>query len=148
MVNMKKQDYSSPYGFWKVTTEGDCEGRSTRQLGIHAGFIDDIALALADQCCYSLTFTKVDPYYLKHMPPKANKVDVTLDIDSGTWNMDKAQRVAFMEQMLKGRNVRVSEGKSYASVTISTNRKTQEELRQEILAKLTDEEKAILGLEV
>lgn len=28
------EDYKNPYGIWIVTTEGDCEGRSTRHLGV------------------------------------------------------------------------------------------------------------------
>lgn len=26
----KRHPYTNPYGMWKVTTEGDCEGRSSR----------------------------------------------------------------------------------------------------------------------
>ena len=33
--------YDNPFGIWHVTTEGDCEGRSTRDLGIHEGYIDE-----------------------------------------------------------------------------------------------------------
>lgn len=48
--------YDNPFGIWHVTTEGDCEGRSTRDLGIHEGYIDEIALALADKCCSIMRF--------------------------------------------------------------------------------------------
>lgn len=37
------EDYKNPYGIWIVTTEGDCEGRSTRHLGVFQEYIDDIA---------------------------------------------------------------------------------------------------------
>lgn len=47
----------SPIGWWKVTTEGDVEGRSTTQLGTHYGHIAEIALSLKG-CCYSLLFEK------------------------------------------------------------------------------------------
>ena len=29
-----KKPYDKAYGFWHVTTEGDCEGRSTTDLGV------------------------------------------------------------------------------------------------------------------
>ena len=48
--------YNNAYGLWEVTTEGDCEGKSTRKLGVYEGFIDDIAFALVGSCCYSLRF--------------------------------------------------------------------------------------------
>jgi hypothetical protein len=48
-----------PVGYWEVTTEGDCEGRSTRHLGIHRGHICEIALALAGAAEYSLKFEQV-----------------------------------------------------------------------------------------
>lgn len=46
--------YDNPFGIWHVTTEGDCEGRSPRDLGFHEGYIDEIALALADKCFYEI----------------------------------------------------------------------------------------------
>lgn len=52
--------YDNPFGIWHVTTEGDCEGRSPRDLGFHEGYIDEIALALADKCFYSLYFVAIN----------------------------------------------------------------------------------------
>lgn len=46
----------SPVGWWKVTTEGDCEGRTTEQLGTHYGHVAEIAFSLG--CAYSLRFEK------------------------------------------------------------------------------------------
>ena len=43
---MNRKKYTN-YGTFKVTTEGDCEGKSTRDLGVHTGYIDEIAFALA-----------------------------------------------------------------------------------------------------
>lgn len=143
---MDKNEYKKPYGIWEVTTEGDCEGRSTRRLGVFEGYLDDIALALADKTYYSLHFTKIDIHTLDHVPPKKNSVEVTLNIESGTWDMTKGARAAYAEQMLKDRDVRVEMGENYASFKIVSGRKTQAELRQEILAKLTPKERAILGV--
>ncbi|MFA5186530.1 MAG: hypothetical protein WC551_08660 [Patescibacteria group bacterium] len=46
----------SPTGWWEVSTDGDCEGKSTNNLGLHYGHIGDIALALAGAAMYSLYF--------------------------------------------------------------------------------------------
>lgn len=43
----KENTLGSPIGEWKVTTEGDCEGRMVKDLGVFKGHIVDIALKLA-----------------------------------------------------------------------------------------------------
>ena len=54
----KLQEWAdSPVGWWKVTTEGDVEGRSTDQLGTYYGHVAEIAFSI-DRCCYSLLFEK------------------------------------------------------------------------------------------
>ena len=52
--------YTNAYGFWQVSTEGDCEGRTTRVLGTFKGRVDEIAFALAEKSSYKLTFKAVD----------------------------------------------------------------------------------------
>ena len=49
----------SPVGWWKVTTEGDCEGRSVTHLGTHYGHICEIDLGLAGAAYYGLHFEEV-----------------------------------------------------------------------------------------
>ena len=143
---MKRQEYSV-YGVFKVTTEGDCEGRSVRDLGTYKGYIDEIAFALADKCYYSLTFHQINPEEHKlDMTPKRKEIDITLDIDSGTWDLEEKDRIKYFKNLFKDRHIEVSNGNSYVCVKISTNKKTKEEKRQEILDRLTDEEKEILGL--
>ena len=143
---MKRQEYSV-YGVFKVTTEGDCEGRSVRDLGTYEGYIDEIAFALADKCYYSLEFHKINPEKLKlDMTPKRKSVDIHLDIDSGTWDLEGKDRIKYFKDLFKDRDIEISNSNSYAGVKISTNKKTKEEKRQEILNRLTDEEKEILGL--
>ena len=138
-------DYKNPYGIWQVATEGDCEGRSTRQLGIFQGYIDDIAFALAEKCYYSLRFKKISIDI--PTPTKAiGEVSVTLDIGSETWELTPEQRVDFFRNMLYKREVFVSKNSEYASVTLCNPR--IENVKREIaLAKLTPEEKSLLGLE-
>lgn len=141
---MTMQDYLNPYGTWRVTTEGDCEGKSTRDLGVYVGYIDDIAFALSEKCFYALEFTKVCADVPKPKTIREN-VNVNLNIESKTWKMSSKERVLFFQNMLKGRDVHVSEGTSYASVTLSKD--NIELTKREIaLSKLTDEEKELLGL--
>ena len=46
---------------WHVTTEGDCEGRTTKDLGFHVGEVAAIASNLSRQSCYRLSFEEVKP---------------------------------------------------------------------------------------
>jgi len=107
------EKYKNPYGFWEVTTEGDVEGKTTKHLGTHKGYLDEIAFALADKCYYSLRFKLKEE--LK--PTHHNKVHVSLPIESGTWD-DKEMRINFFKEMLKDRPVKVSEGQYFASVLL------------------------------
>jgi hypothetical protein len=66
----------SPVGLWKVTTEGDCEGRSTKNLGVHRGHICEIAMALSGATFYSLDFQPVPEPSM----PKARDVRATANI--------------------------------------------------------------------
>lgn len=87
MTKKLAESYKKAYGFWEVTTEGDCEGRSVSRLGIYEGYIDEIALALADRCYYSLCFRPIDPRALD-LTPKRKSVEISFDIGSNTWDMD------------------------------------------------------------
>lgn len=141
---MNKKEYTN-YGTFEVTTEGDCEGRSTRNLGIHTGYIDEIAFALADKCYYTLCFKLVEPTSLD-LTPKKDTVKISLDIDSGAWDLNVADAKDYFEHFFVNRDVEVVGTHGYGSCTISTHKETIEEKKEKILQKLTDEEKQILGL--
>lgn len=147
--------YKSPYGIWTVTTEGDCEGKSVNNLGTFEGYIDEIAFALAGQAYYALQFRPArqlaDPDFAK----PGIKVNISLDIDSGTWDLHGKDRADFFRKLLAGRNVTVQEGQYFASVTIIDGSSPEEVLRKErdlkrkqALAKLTQEEQDLLGIGV
>ena len=70
-VSELPEDYQNLYGLWKVTTEGDEEGRTTKSLGIYEGWVDEIALYLSDKCYYSLTFTA---YHINKVPVSSNYI--------------------------------------------------------------------------
>ena len=142
---MLNPNYLNPNGVWQVTTEGDCEGKSVRNLGVFSGRLDEIAFALSKKAMYSLTFKKLD--LSVHTPTEVRReVTIALDIDSGVWDMTASERVGTIREMLKdAENIFVSEGSTYKSVTLSRE-DAQEEIRRSALAKLTDEEKSALGL--
>jgi hypothetical protein len=85
-----KKTIPSAYGTWNVTTEGDVEGRSTRQLGTHTGFIDDIAFKLADQAYYGLRFDPVDPAEIETCTRVRVRVQVSIsasELVRGSWTV-------------------------------------------------------------
>jgi hypothetical protein len=126
-VTNLKNGYDSPLGMWHVTTEGDCEGRTTLDLGYHEGHIVDIAYGLADKCCYSLQFSRVKPDQLPKakQPKNIKSVSISLNIDSGTWDreMNGARRASSIDYLLKKSPSKVpfvgaQEGQYYAAVNL------------------------------
>jgi hypothetical protein len=140
------------YGIWHVTTEGDEEGRTTRDLGVHEGYIDDVAFALASRQFYSLDFELVDTLKWKTLPV-STQANVRLKISTGTWDMLADARVGFFRQMLAGRDVTITKSNYFASVALtrgadgeSIARARTAAQRSAALAKLTEVEREVLGL--
>lgn len=115
LIHMIGEQYINPHGAWKVTTEGDVEGRSIRQLGTFEGYIDDIAKGLADKVFYSLQFKRMGDTITVPEPKDVKCVNVSLDIDSNTWNMTRDIRADLMSEVLKDRPVKITEGNYFAS---------------------------------
>lgn len=118
-TDLIEESYRKSYGAWKVTTEGDVEGRTKKHLGTFEGHIDEIAKALADEAYYSLQFTRIGDHIQVPPPTKKKKVSCTLNIDSRTWDMSREERALVMREVLKDRPVSVSEGNYYASFVIN-----------------------------
>lgn len=133
------------YGTFRVTTEGDCEGRGTTDLGVHTGYIDEIALALADKCMHTLRFTMMNLKELD-LTPKKDMVQIGFDIDSGTWDLNTEDAMTYFKNIFKDRDVEVIDACGYGKCIISTHKETLEEKKEKILQKLSNEEKQILGL--
>ena len=137
---------------WHVTTEGDCEGRTTRDLGVHLGHLDDVAFSLAPNSCYKLQFDLVDPSEWSRLVGQT-EVNVSLGIASKTWDLRGPALESYFRAMLAGRDVSVASSNYHASVRLvrGLDPKRQEEARCEMLrasalAKLTDEERdALIG---
>lgn len=132
-------DKLNVYGTFEVTTEGDCEGRTTKNLGVYTGFIDEIALHLADKChYYSLRFREIE--IRTSFPATRDKVHVSFD---SSFPLNVAQSV------FKDRPVEVSDGQYYHSFLISrelSQMEKDEVIRRKALLKLTDKEREVLGL--
>ena len=141
-----KVGYNNPFGLWQVTTEGDAEGRSTKYLGEFEGFVDEIALHLAEKCCYSLRFRRLEQR-TKSLPKTRNSIDVMFDIESGTWGTSK-ERVEKVSKIFEGRPVLISNSNYFASFKISVIESEEEKKkkREKALSKLTEEDKKLLGL--
>lgn len=136
---------TSAYGLWRVTTEGDVEGRTVRDLGVHEGWLDEIAFALAEDCYYSLRFINLDPqafHGLKRISKKT--VNVSFEFSG---SMGASERKKYVTELLKDRpNVTVEDCNYYGSVRlvdVSAARRMQEEFER-VLSKLTPEEIEIL----
>lgn len=108
-----------PVGIWHVTTEGDEEGRSTRDLGVHEGHVVDIAKKLSPRVFYSLEFS---PVFTKDKVEEAKplkEVPIHLAIDSGTWDLKQKDREAYFRKMFTDRDdVKVDESNYFACVTL------------------------------
>ena len=106
-------------------TEGDCEGRTTTDLGIHTGSVVDIAQKLSGYCYYSLQFSRKGVEITKENPkPQREEVSVSFDIDSNTWDMTNSERVAVMKELLRESGVDpeiVQAGQYFASVKLKFN---------------------------
>lgn len=148
MSNKSNSKYKHSFGWWSVTTEGDVEGKSTTHLGTFRGHIDEIAFHLADKCYYTLQFTRMKDEDMTDFVIKAKTVSISMNIDSGTWDLKGQERIDFYVDVFKNRpGIYVSEGTSYAGVTISTNKISDKDVaRSKALSKLTPTEIELLGI--
>lgn len=137
------------YGVWAVSTEGDEEGKTFKDLGIYEGYIDEIAFALADKAMYELYFKKGNSPSL-NMTPKKKEVAVNLvgafpelNLSDSTLRMEIAQELFTRE----GRDVEVKRSGSYRGIILKTHTPTLAEERADLIASLTPYQRMLLGLE-
>ena len=124
----KKSWPRPPVGWWNVTTEGDCEGRSTKSLGWHYGHVVEIALSLQRSPCFRYQFSPWsfdvpfgmpgEPTEYPHFAQVRDTVDISLDIRSGTWDMKPNVRVDWFREWFDSEDVEVASSCYYASVKI------------------------------
>lgn len=154
-IPMKKKEadrtteYNIPsrYGYWQVSTEGDEEGKSIRNLGVFHGNIDEIAFALVDKAYYSLNFRLIDPENIPVPKEYKTKIDIYLDLKDVPYG-DSNARVSIMREMLAGTNISVKKSNNtYGGVTLYRPEdpdRIKEAKITTVLNKLTDEEKELL----
>lgn len=120
------------YGLWRVTTEGDVEGRSTRQLGIHEGYLEDIAFSLAAQACYVLTFELINAEVKLPLPTRT-EVSVQLYEPGGGVSAYATNKLM---NMMVAANVKHERSNFYESVRIYNGQTKEELARNTALEKL------------
>lgn len=121
------EKYPSPVGIWKVTTEGDCEGRSVKSLGVYEGHIVDIASMLADQSIYGLRFSSQPKQAQVSIPDSGKNVSISLNIDSGTWDVRGEIRASLFGKFLHIEDPKyfwaeVEPSNYYACINLKTER--------------------------
>lgn len=90
------------HGTWHVTTEGDVEGRSVNDLGIHTGSIIDIARKLSPYCYYTLRFNRGDITQRgKAVPPPLSGVHISLDIPTFMFEFSPKERREVMQKLFE-----------------------------------------------
>lgn len=140
------------YGTWQVTTEGDCERRTTRNLGIYEGTIEDIAFHLADKAMYTLEFAPVQPINVDSSAPTATEVDISLRTPS--WDkFDDIERLNTIKGLLRRREIDIVRGRYYNTVCMILGQTPEQKeaariatIHARAVAKLTDEERQVLGI--
>lgn len=121
-IHSPKNNYNSPLGWWKVTTDGDEEGRTTTHLGVFYGHMAEIALSLRSKCFYDLTFCAITAPKPRTRPTYSFEpgaaVHVKLDVESGTWGMDAESRARLAAKFLDCPEVEVLKSNYYAAFVI------------------------------
>jgi len=113
-----------PEAMWRVTTQGDEEGRTTKQLGVHEGHIVDIAHKLSAESFYDLCFEPVLAVKKAEIREPRSSVHVTLGYDSGTTTMESSARQAYFRAMIKDRDdVKITESNYYGAVVFNFKKK-------------------------
>lgn len=121
---------------WKVCTEGDCEGKTIKNLGTFRGNIVEIAKALASKSFYQLRFTEITTDKLVYGTLK----------NSVHFSVNAANR-DFLKRELDKAGVKVSDSDFYSAVRLDfSEEEINDSKRIAALSKLSDEEKELLGL--
>ena len=114
--------YNETYGLWKVTTEGNCEGKLIKVLGIHEGHIDEIAKSLSGSCYYSLHFERLKKTIQKesNTAPEKDSANVSIMIPglSNINGKNKETEYKKIEKLFENRPVKIKPSSYYNTFTI------------------------------
>lgn len=111
----------SPTAYWKVTTEGDVEGRSTRLLmDAEFGHFAEIALKYAGFQYYSLSLDLVKPELIKPKTAPRDKVSVSVPYEvADSHYTNNQQALVRLMQAFVGPEYIVTPGTYFRTVEIS-----------------------------
>lgn len=122
---------------YEVKTYNDCEGRTTRLLGIYRGNVQDIALHLADKAVYHLLIKPIS------IQEAGNPTRKTVEVHFSGFGSESEELVN-TELATKYHSVYIGSGE--VTYDIRSKQELDEMKRREALSKLSSEEKALLGL--
>jgi len=117
-----KTGWESPVGWWRVTTEGDEEGRTVDVVRDFYGHVAEIALS-AECRGYKLTFRPINGRKKPNKRP-AYTVDadrvitITLGMSNSTWKLNTDRFVLYVSAWLAYPDVVVTPSNYFSSVTI------------------------------
>lgn len=90
-----------PEGTWKVTTEGDCEGRSINHIGTYKGNILDIVKDLSARAYYKLTVSRVVDSELSTQRSAYKEVSFNINWEKGIELHNKKDHLRALTQHLR-----------------------------------------------
>lgn len=130
---------TDPKIMWTVSTEGDCEGKSIRQIGTFQGALTDLVKTLAGHACYKLYFKEVVNEKLPE-PRVLSEREVQFSVQG----MSQKEVV----NLAREEGLNMTFGTMYEAIAYAWTPTEQLEMeRKSALAKLTDKEKKLLNLE-
>lgn len=146
-------EWKKPIGIWKVSTEGDVEGRSTQVLGFFEGDIYEIIKELNDKIYYNFFIEKYKKVTSSFESDSSLK-PVSVYVDS--WKIDTKKhkdKHEIAKALFQRSDTHLKFFDSSSEVKIFYGEKAKEEKTKErqkeiekAMSKLTDREKKLLGL--
>lgn len=138
------------FGTYVVTVDADDEGRSSRNLGVYTGYIDEIAFYLANKhkILPPLEFRKIPDPTKFDKDVMVDRVAIHLyDIPENYKASGSDALMDYASDLFNGRPVNIQKATWYHSIWLENPSFNPEEaVRRKALAKLTPEEKEVLGL--
>ncbi len=140
-----------PIGWWRVTTEGDVEGRSVKFIGDYFGHVAEIALSVPDIPYYCYRFEPLNRPPIAPVTYTAVRKEAPICISFAPCKFDDST-LKWYRSYLDAPEIDVFRGDCYANIMVAFPRtaeeieKENEELRRKAIAKLTSKEIAALGI--
>ncbi len=132
------------YGTWEVYTEGN-DVLDKVLIGTYTGYVDEIALSLADKTNYMLEFKKIED--TDKYKPIADEVTIRFDDNAKINEYAHNKYIYEMKKLFKDRPVDIEENGVGSMFKIVADEKLKKEIiKNRALAKLSEEEKEVLGL--